>query len=135
MRPTPADWSIPPPLPLATAAPAIGETEHLVYLVGYPATDNQGITPAEVLTRIFAGIYEVKRLQPGTITAISPTLPRFAHDCSTLGGNSGSVVLDLATHKVIGLHFSGGFRASNFAVALWKLAEDPFLLGAGVQFS
>jgi hypothetical protein len=135
MRPTPADWSIPPPLPLATAAPAIGETEHLVYLVGYPATDNQGITPAEVLTRIFAGIYEVKRLQPGTITAISPTLPRFAHDCSTLGGNSGSCVVDLQTHEVIGLHFSGSYRDTNYAVALWKLTEDPLLVAAGVELT
>jgi hypothetical protein len=135
MRATPGGWSVPPPLPLALAAPEIGDAEHLVYLIGYPATDNQGITPPEVLTRIFGGIYEVKRLQPGTITAISKALPRFAHDCSTLGGNSGSCVVDLETHKVIGLHFSGSYRDTNYAVALWALTKDPLLVGAGVEFA
>jgi len=135
MRATPAGWSVPLPLPLAMTAPAIRDADHLVYLVGYPATDNQGITPPEVLTRIFAGIYEVKRLQPGTITDISTTLPRFAHDCSTLGGNSGSCVVDLESHKVVGLHFSGAYRDTNYAVALWKLTEDPLLVGAGVEFA
>ncbi len=113
----------------------MAEGDFNVYLVGYPASDNQGITPPEVLTRIFGDVFEVKRLQPGTMTAISSALPRFSHDCSTLGGNSGSCVVALDTHQVIGLHFSGGYKESNFAVALWRLAQDRFLLDAGVQFS
>jgi hypothetical protein len=121
-------------LPVASAPPALGDTEHYVYVVGYPASDNQGLTPPDVMSRIFGDIYEVKRLQPGTITGISDTLPRFSHDCSTLGGNSGSCVVDLATHQVLGLHFSGGYRESNYAVALWKLTDDPLLRAAGVQF-
>ena len=38
------------------------------------------------------------------------------HDCSTLGGNSGSVVLDLATGQAVGLHFAGRFLEANYAV-------------------
>ncbi len=131
----PADFSAPPVLPIAGTEPVVAGSDFNVYLVGYPASDNQGITPPEVLTRIFGDIFEVKRLQPGTMTAISSALPRFSHDCSTLGGNSGSCVVALDTHQVIGLHFSGGYKESNFAVALWRLAQDRFLLDAGVQFS
>ena len=130
----PADWTTPAVLPVSGTPPVIGDGEHHVYVVGYPATDNQGVTPPDVMMRIFGDVYEVKRLQPGTMTAISATLPRFSHDCSTLGGNSGSCVVDLQTHQVIGLHFSGGYRESNYAVALWKLADDPLLRDAGVQF-
>ena len=38
------------------------------------------------------------------------------HDCSTLGGNSGSVLLDLATGEAVGLHFAGRFLEANYAV-------------------
>ena len=132
----PAGFTVPPVLPIAGSEPVVtAGGDFNVYVVGYPASDNQGITPPDVLSRIFGDVFEVKRLQPGTMTAISTALPRFSHDCSTLGGNSGSCVIALDTHEVIGLHFSGGYRESNFAVSLWKLAQDPFLLGAGVQFS
>jgi V8-like Glu-specific endopeptidase len=131
----PAGFTAPPALPVASSAPAETDLEHNVYVVGYPASDNQGITPPDVMTRIFGDIFEVKRLQPGTLTSISQNLPRFSHDCSTLGGNSGSCVFDLETHQVVGLHFGGGFRETNFAVALWKLTGDALLQRAGVQFA
>lgn len=131
----PPAFTAPPVLPIAGSAPTLTGSDFNVYLVGYPASDNQGITPPDVLSRIFGNVFEVKRLQPGTMTAISGTLPRFSHDCSTLGGNSGSCVIALDTQQVIGLHFSGGYRESNFAVALWQLAADPFLLGAGIRFA
>ena len=38
------------------------------------------------------------------------------HDCTTLGGNSGSVVVDLDSGKALGLHFSGKFLTTNYAV-------------------
>jgi glutamyl endopeptidase len=130
----PADWIAPGPLPLSQSEPLVRDAERFVYVVGHPASDNQGITPPEVMTRIFGDIYEVKRLQPGALTSISATLPRFSHDCSTLGGNSGSCVVDLETHRVVGLHFSGGYRETNYAVALWRLTDDPLLRHAGVEF-
>ena len=36
----------------------------------------------------------------------------FTHDATTLGGNSGSVVVDLATGNAVGLHF-GGFEGDR----------------------
>ncbi|MCT7341310.1 hypothetical protein N5K55_13525 [Pseudomonas aeruginosa] len=38
------------------------------------------------------------------------------HDCSTLGGNSGSAVLSIDGGEVVGLHFGGQFRKTNYAV-------------------
>jgi hypothetical protein len=122
-------------LPLTAKEPGGGDRDLNVYLIGYPASDNQGITPPDVLSRIFGDVFEVKRLQPGTVTSISSKLRRFTHDCSTLGGNSGSCVLDLETHQVIGLHFSGGYREKNYAVALWRFADDPLLATAGVRLT
>ena len=45
------------------------------------------------------------------------------HDCTTLGGNSGSPVVDLATGKVCGLHFSGGFLRTNYAVPILAVSN------------
>ncbi|MFE3993398.1 hypothetical protein ACFXPW_17175 [Streptomyces goshikiensis] len=56
------------------------------------------------------------------------------HDCSTLGGNSGSPVFDLADHRVLGLHYGGRYGLGNFAVPLWELRGDPLLSRAGVNW-
>jgi endonuclease G len=91
-----------------------------ISVIGYPARDSQRnpIEPAK-LVEIFEDIYDVKRLQPGyvmSVAEISETVPVFTHDCSTLGGNSGSVVLDFKTGKAVGLHFGGIFQRENYAV-------------------
>ncbi|MCB5183349.1 trypsin-like serine peptidase [Streptomyces antimicrobicus] len=103
-----------------------------VYVVGYPARDGRRNEP-QAMSRIFMDIYDVKRLQPGTVTGIRPD-GSMGHDCSTLGGNSGSPVLDLTDHTVIGLHFGGRFRSGNFAVPLFRLTDDPLLKRAAVNF-
>jgi hypothetical protein len=104
-----------------------------VYAVGYPAWDGRRNDP-EHMQRIFTNVFNVKRLQPGEIIESLDTQSLFTHDCSTLGGNSGSCVVDLESHQVIGLHFGGRYLQANYAVALWNLVEDPLLLKAKVQF-
>jgi S1-C subfamily serine protease len=123
----------PEPLNLASQVPEV-LTGRDVYVMGYPAMDNQGLTPPQVLQDIFGSVYQVKRLQPGKVLEVEAAQPIFAHDCSTLGGNSGSCVVDLKTGLVIGLHFRGTYRRANHAVALWQLGDDPLLKMAGVQF-
>ena len=77
---------------------------------------------------------------PGAIIRMEPcstgTEPEdvIFHDASTLGGNSGSCVVDLDSGRVIGLHFAGQYMQYNEAVALWRLADDPLLVRAGVNF-
>lgn len=121
-----------PPLRLAAKAPE-GADARAVYTVGYPMKDHTS-TPPEVLLRYFENVFGVKRLQPGELLSIDPARKQLAHDCSTLGGSSGSPVLDLETNTVLGLHF-GGTREQNLAVALWRLADDPILTRAGVHFA
>ncbi len=86
------------------------------------------------MRRIFSNVYDCKRLQPGRAIGYSDQLSTLEYDCSTLGGNSGSPVFDLASHQVIGLHFGGKYRSGNYAVALWKLTDDPLLAEGGVNF-
>jgi hypothetical protein len=102
-----------------------------VYVIGYPASDSRRNDPDE-MRRIFDNIYNVKRLQPGEVKRVARR--EFEHDCSTLGGNSGSCVIDLESHEVLGLHFSGRYLEANKAVALWKLADDLLVKKAGLAF-
>ena len=104
-----------------------------VYVVGYPALDSRRNEP-EQLRQIFADVYDVKRLQPGRTVGYSTMYSAIEHDCSTLGGNSGSPVVDLETHQVIGLHFGGRFGVGNYAVPLWMLAGDPLLRDGELNF-
>ena len=106
---------------------------HPVYCVGYPAYDGRRNEP-ESMSRIFTDIYNVKRLQPGTTTELASQQNVVKHDCSTLGGNSGSPVFDLTDHRVLGLHFGGRYGLGNYAVPLWRMVEDPLLRRAEVNF-
>ncbi|WP_077191665.1 trypsin-like serine peptidase [Streptomyces lydicus] len=122
------------PAPLAVAADAPADLPgRPVYCVGYPAYDGRRNEP-ESMRRIFMDIYNVKRLQPGTATGLVPGGDALGHDCSTLGGNSGSPVIDLSDHRVLGLHFGGRYGSGNFAVPLWQLVDDPLLARADINF-
>ena len=121
------------PEPLAVDKSAKAKKGRKVYVVGYPASDSRRNDP-EVMRRIFANIYDVKRLQPGQLTAVTAAKIELNHDCSTLGGNSGSCVIDLETHKVVGLHFGGRFGQRNYAVMLSKLTADPLIKKAKINF-
>ncbi|MFE5709807.1 trypsin-like serine peptidase [Streptomyces sp. NPDC056501] len=122
------------PTPLAVAADAPASVPgRPVYVVGYPAWDGRRNEP-ESMRRIFMDVYNVKRLQPGAATEFTPGSLVMKHDCSTLGGNSGSPVFDLTDHRVLGLHFGGRYRSGNLAVPLWELVDDPLLARAEVNW-
>jgi endonuclease G, mitochondrial len=97
------------PIQLATQIVA---TEN-VAAIGYPAYDSR-IPEPDLMEHIFGRIYNKKRLAPGGITRVEAT--RLQHNCTTLGGNSGSVVIDLNSGLALGLHFSGSFLDTNYAV-------------------
>ncbi|WP_297768657.1 DNA/RNA non-specific endonuclease [uncultured Roseovarius sp.] len=109
----PADVDHIAPLPLAGADGQDGET---VATVGYPAYDTRN---AHVhMERYFKGLYDVKRFAPGLLIATGDIL---SHDCTTLGGNSGSPLLSLDSATVVGLHFAGAYRKTNSAVRVSTL--------------
>jgi hypothetical protein len=107
--------------------------DRTVYVIGYPAWDGRRNDPRH-MQQIFTDIFDVKRLQPGEIRSFEDAIPQVIHDCSTLGGNSGSPVFDLESHRVVGLHFGGRYLEGNRAVPLWRLLEDELLVKAGVNF-
>jgi hypothetical protein len=123
---------LPDPLPVVRETPA-AFMGRKVYVIGYPAWDGRRNDP-EPMKRIFADIYNVKRLQPGEVSGDALATFEFFHDCSTLGGNSGSPVIDLETHRVLGLHFGGRFLEKNHAVPLWELQDDPLIKRAAINF-
>lgn len=100
----------PQPIPLASSVSAGAN----VAVIGYPAWDGRRNDPA-VMKEVFDDIYDVKRLQPGTIVTEASEI--ITHDCSTLGGNSGSPLIDLTTGEAVGLHFSGHYLQKNKAVS------------------
>lgn len=90
-----------------------------VTAIGYPFEDSRSPLFADA---IYQGGYGVKRASPGEILERSNETIVY-HDCSTLGGNSGSPVLSQETARVVGLHASGFFMYRNEAVAGAKLGE------------
>lgn len=110
-----------------------------IFVVGYPAFDPRN--PAQVQNDLFSGRYGVKRLQPGELqggvstSSFGKLVVAAAHDCSTLGGNSGSAVVDLDSGEVLALHFGGAYHQMNYGVPAAALAADSRVVDAGVQFA
>jgi hypothetical protein len=97
--------NMPEPLALSTK-PQRDLVRHRVNCVSYPTWDGQRNDP-EIMRNIFSNIFNVKRLQPGRTMPYLDAKKLFMQDCSKLGGNSGSSILDLETNQVIVLHFCG----------------------------
>lgn len=117
---------LPAPIELDTSGVAFdAEQPAELAVIGYPAEDSRN--DAFAMRRIFDSIYNVKRLSPGRLMGVRPDGKVLEHDCTSLGGSSGSVVINLATGRACGLHFSGSYRDRNLAVTTtWiksRLAE------------
>ena len=105
------------PIPLTERAAAVDQQ---VAVIGYPARDSR-IPDLALMEDIFGNQYDKKRLAPGQVTRSDSE--RLHHDCSTLGGNSGSAVVDLATGAAVAIHFAGRFLEANYAVPAAVIAD------------
>ncbi len=125
-------WSngrpLPPPISLFDGKLREKQT---VAVIGYPAEDSRN--GAADQSRIFANIFDIKRLAPGEITGVGDSFV-FTHDCTTLGGNSGSVVVDVETGAAVGLHFAGEYLLDNYAVRASTVRESLERLDRDVVF-
>ncbi|MBB4615378.1 DNA/RNA non-specific endonuclease [Novosphingobium taihuense] len=108
----------PTPLDLADREAAYGD---LVALIGYPAYDSRNDAAAQ--SRYFRDLYDVKRVAPGRVTQALGGDSLLSHDCTSLGGNSGSPLIALADRKVVGLHFAGLYGKRNSAVGVGTLKK------------
>lgn len=130
------------PKPLALRATSLDQGEFTardIVVIGYPYwSDNHD---PGVMKGVFNEVYGVKRFQPGrlmryeTIDSFRHPVEALLHDASTLGGNSGSAVVDVQTQQVIALHFAGTYLKANYSVPMWELARDPRVVDAGVGFA
>jgi hypothetical protein len=110
--------STPARTPLAVEINPVNEGDGVV-AIGYPFDD-----PARnplFINALFGGKFGVKRAAPGEVLRSSRT--SIFHDCSTLGGNSGSPILSMKTARVVGLHRDGFFMYRNEAVDGASLGE------------
>lgn len=105
------------PLPLVDTD---AETDEIVAVIGYPAFDSRN--DRTEMEKYFKGLYDVKRFAPGKMMPVEPGTV-LSHDCTTLGGNSGSPILSLDRNKVVGLHFAGAYGIANSAVRASTLRD------------
>lgn len=109
-----------------------------VVVIGYPAFDLRN--DVDVQRRVFGSRFNVKRLQPGKllprrqVASFGKTVEALTHDSSTLGGNSGSAIIDARTGRVRALHFGGRYLEANYGVPAADLAHDARLLDLGLGF-
>jgi S1-C subfamily serine protease len=104
------------PLAVETSPAKDGEA---VVAIGYPFDD-----PARnplFINALFGGKFGVKRAAPGEV--LKSGASSIFHDCSTLGGNSGSPILSMKTASVVGLHREGFFMYRNEAVDAGSLKQ------------
>jgi Trypsin-like peptidase domain len=125
----------PTPLALAAQPPAHPEGRP-VYLIGYPIRDARRNDP-EPIARIFRDVYNVKRIQPGVLRGFLQfrDIQLVQHDCAPLGQSSGSCLVDLETHQVLGVHLTSRYLEPGVAIPLWVLRDDPLLQRCGVTFA
>ena len=102
-------------------AEAEANDDDLVGLIGYPAFDPRNDKGDQ--ERYFRDLYGVKRYAPGRVMQPLGPGQQLKHDCTSLGGNSGSPLIRLSDGKVVGLHFSGVYGVANSAVGVTTLRQ------------
>jgi endonuclease G len=110
--------NLPNALPLSDTE---AKAQDLVALIGYPAHDTRNNLADQA--RYFADLYEVKRFAPGRVIQAISGNTLLTHDCTSLGGNSGSPLIRLDDGKVVGLHFAGTYGVANSAVSVTALRD------------
>ncbi len=110
------------------------DRDRQIAVIGYPAKDSRTRMPEE-MDRIFGNKYNVKRFSPGYVISSSDRAGLLTHDCTTLGGNSGSVVLDIENGEAIALHYGGREEEANYAVLASVIIDRLNEVKRGTAFS
>jgi S1-C subfamily serine protease len=118
LRIVPIDMSDREPFRIAAQPPDLYAE---VVAIGYPFEDT--IRNPLFISQIFGTHFGVKRGAPGCVTGIGEKTSAVFHDCSTLGGNSGSPLVAMSNGEVVGLHTGGGFLWRNESVDCVALAQ------------
>ncbi|HEY0066728.1 MAG TPA: trypsin-like peptidase domain-containing protein [Flavisolibacter sp.] len=113
-------------------APDWATEDKITFTIGYPGDPGvPGLkTYGSLLEQLFKSTFGCKRLAPGQVTPPVNTLSDWglAHDTTTLGGNSGSVILAQGKeHAAAGLHYGGQVQAprENWGHIIGKTLNAP----------
>jgi endonuclease G len=96
-----------------------------IFVIGYPAFDPRN--PTAVQQDLFDGSFGTKRLQPGQLqggmktSSFGKLVLAATHDCSTLGGNSESAVIDLETGERPGASFRRPLSAAELRRTCFRI--------------
>ena len=102
-----------------------------ICVVGYSSNDVRN--DPDTVEELFGSVFNVKRLSPGKVIEVDYSTKdgaartQLLHDATTLGGASGSPLIEVETGEVVGLHYAGQYRVSNYALSITSLEEDPAL--------
>ncbi len=82
-----------------------------IFTIGYAARPRPGAYPPNLLEQLFRLTYNYKRFAPGRILDSGPGPLSIRHDATTLGGNSGSILVNLDQPKhAAAIHYGGTRR-------------------------
>jgi hypothetical protein len=121
-------------------APDWAEENKIIFTIGYPGDPGpKGLQNySTLLEQLFKSTYGCKRLAPGMVVSSvnNKTTWGSAHDATTLGGNSGSVVLVTGReYAAAGLHYGGTLRAprENWAHILGNTLQTKDAAGKSLK--
>lgn len=86
------------------------QPELTLFTIGYPANPGIGAFAPTLLELLFQSTYGYKRIAPGLVVKSQANVEPWttAHDATTLGGNSGSILLVAGRENAAaGLHYGG----------------------------
>lgn len=102
-----------------------------VAVIGHPGEPVPDSDDARLAPQVFSDApYRLKRFMPGRLVPDQPLVEKngvtyLRHDCSSLGGASGSLLINLDTGVIIGLHYGGKnaktAEEKNRAVPTWLI--------------
>lgn len=101
----------------------------LIFAIGYPGAPTLGAYVPSLLELLFQSTFGCKRLAPGLVTKSVANVHTWtlAHDLSTLGGNSGSILLVAGRERIAaGLHYGGRFGEprENWGHVLGRVLDE-----------
>jgi V8-like Glu-specific endopeptidase len=131
LKPVSSD-QVPRKLLSVNIAPDWATNDTITFTIGYPGDPGvQGLkTYGSLLEQLFKSTFGCKRLAPGQIMSPVNQLAGWglAHDTTTLGGNSGSLIVTQGKpYAAAGLHYGGQVQAprENWGHVLGKALEAP----------
>ncbi len=113
----------PPGAPLRWSAEAVAPGSPLM-VTGHPTLPGDPNGAGPVTRIVFDGVSDVLRAAPGQL--VGDRDGALQHDAATLGGNSGSPILDPAG-RVMGVHRSRTFRAVNLGTSAGQIRRTRTL--------